>query len=266
MLHVSILGATSVTREDNQPVFLTGKQRQILEILALADGSPVSKERLADQLWDGRQPRTWNESIESYVSKLRRQMGPDSGVMTSTSARGYALDMHLVSVDLSVCRSLLESARFAPDSADVVRLTEKGLAMVARRELLASEQRAPWANFEREAFACELVVACMRASEHALASGQSALAVELARRAAGLDDLAEGVWRQLMLALTADGRRGEALQVFADLRASLIEQLGIEPSGLSRDLYLEILREEADNAQDACSRCGFGGERLKGMV
>lgn len=47
-----------------------------------------------------------------------------------------------------------------------------------------------------------------------------------------------------MRALSAGGRRAEALRAYAELRHTLAADLGIDPSPQTTDLYLELLRSE----------------------
>ncbi|WP_406177900.1 BTAD domain-containing putative transcriptional regulator [Streptomyces sp. NBC_00996] len=67
----------------------------------------------------------------------------------------------------------------------------------------------------------------------------------------------EAFHRLLMLVLHRTGRQAEALAVHRDLRARLVEELGIEPGPAVREAHLEILRERdgteraADVADDA---------------
>lgn len=245
MFDVTVFGATTVDPGDGRIVTDLGgaKPRQILEILALASGAPVSKERLADLLWEREPPRSYLATLESYVCLLRRQIGSPGRIsVVRTMAKGYALDTTRVRVDLARVRSMLATAHSTADPALAVGITEEALTL-ARHELLASEHNADWAIRERDVFARELVEACVRASEHALALGQHSRAVTLARRGVELDGLAEEAWRQLMSALVSSDRRGEALQAFADLRALLADELGVEPTRSSHELYLRILRD-----------------------
>ena len=53
--------------------------------------------------------------------------------------------------------------------------------------------------------------------------------------------LRERLWAQWMLALYGSGRQAEALGVFRRLRATLVEQLGIEPSALPRQVEQSVL-------------------------
>lgn len=253
MFEVTVIGATTVDSGDGRIVTDLGgvKPRQILEILALAGGAPVSKERLADLLWEGHPPRSYVATLESYVCLLRRQMGSPGRIsVVRTIAKGYALDTTRVRVDLARVRRMLETAHSTTDSAVAVGLTEEALAW-ARHALVASEHHAEWAARERDVFARELVEACVRASGHAIALGQGSRAVTLARRGVELDRLAEQAWRQLMSALVLSDRRGEALQAFTDLRALLADELGVEPSRSSHELYLRILRDESSTERDS---------------
>jgi len=52
----------------------------------------------------------------------------------------------------------------------------------------------------------------------------------------------ERLWGEFMLALYRGGRRGEALQVFHELRRGLDDELGIAPSAQVQHLHEQILR------------------------
>ena len=57
--------------------------------------------------------------------------------------------------------------------------------------------------------------------------------------------LRERLRGQLMLALYRSGRQADALEVYRDGRAALVDELGIEPSPLLQQLHASILRQEA---------------------
>lgn len=249
MLEITLFGTTSIVREGRSSADLGGvKPRQILQILALAPGTPVSKERLADLLWEGDLPRSYLATLESYVCVLRRQVGSRGrGSVITTTPRGYVLDASRVRTDLGACRGLLLEARANP--AVAVAAVEKALHL-ARDPFLASDPFAPWRADERHVITSELVDACVHASGQALATGDLAAAVRLARRGVELDGLAEEARRQLMQALRRSDRRAEALQAFGELRAVMADRLGVEPAPSTRQLYLEILREQSDASAD----------------
>ena len=68
-------------------------------------GRPVTKDQLAERLWEGAPPQSWLTTLEAYVSKLRRALAPGVPVRRSvvvTTSGGYRLDDERVSVDLIV--------------------------------------------------------------------------------------------------------------------------------------------------------------------
>src|SRR3954453_9488463 len=94
-LRIKLFGPTTVLLTDGTAVTDLGgiKPRQVLEMLALSVGTPVTKDRLGDQLWDGNPPRPYIATLESYVSLLRRRMGVGRGRNSAlaTTTNGYVL-------------------------------------------------------------------------------------------------------------------------------------------------------------------------------
>lgn len=86
----------------------------------------------------------------------------------------------------------------------------------------------------------------------------AALAPELSALVAEYP-LREAFHRLLMLVLHRTGRQAEALAVHRDLRARLVEELGVEPGLAVRAAHLEILRERAgESDESAHDRDGNG--------
>ncbi|MFJ1605724.1 BTAD domain-containing putative transcriptional regulator [Streptomyces sp. NPDC088253] len=78
----------------------------------------------------------------------------------------------------------------------------------------------------------------------------AALAPELSALVAEYP-LREAFHRLLMLVLHRTGRQAEALAVHRDLRARLVEELGVEPGPAVRAAHLEILRERAGESDES---------------
>ena len=246
MLEIRLFGATTATTSQGAvgPAELGGvKPRQILEILAVAAGAPVPKDHLADLLWDGRPPRSYLGTLESYVCVLRRSLGlaRGRGSAIATVTHGYVLDPAAVRIDLVEFRTLVRAAVSAEPAVALGNL-EDALALV-RGDLFAGEAYATWAIRERAVFQSEMTAAASLAATHALELGELGVAVRMARTAIANDALAEEAWRLLMQALRASGRRSEALRAYFELRDTLIDELGADPAPESQELYLEILRD-----------------------
>jgi DNA-binding SARP family transcriptional activator len=258
MIEISLFGETRV-RVDGAPVTgLSGKQRQILAILALAAGSAVSKERLADLLWQGAPPASYVGTLDSYLCLLRRHLGLSAGrgsELATTEAGFRLVPGPGLTVDLARFRDLAQRSELAGGS-DVVDFARQALE-IASGELISDVPYADWAVRARESLRRESVTLWLRAAQWANARGESAAAERLARAAVASDPVCEDAWRQLMLAHWLCGRRGQALAAYAELRAAMAEQLGDEPGTESRELYLTILRDTATTGLVTVSDSGF---------
>jgi DNA-binding SARP family transcriptional activator len=247
-VHIRIFGKTSVVTSGTLlgPRALGGgKPRQILEILAISAGSPVPKEQLAELVWDGKPPRTYLATLESYVCLLRRALGLSRGAGSAlaTVNHGYLLDPARVSIDLVAFHDLAEASRVHADPATRLAFVQDALAQVSG-ELLGSEPYAAWAVRERERFDREVAALASDGARCALLLGRSRTATHLAREAISRDPYAEEAWRQLIDGLCADGRRSEALRAYFELRDLLDQELGTSPSPATTARYLAALQHE----------------------
>ena len=257
------------------------KPRQVLEVLALHAGHPVTKETLIDRLWGERAPGSSTATLEAYVSLLRRRIEPNvrpSVSVVHTTNGGYLLDPCEVRVDFHEFQQLLSRPTHNGAAPPAERLA-KALAL-AEDDLLESEPYAPWAVHARELVHGNIVTACEVASVHAMAIGGWSEAIALARRALTLDPLAETCGRSLIEALWRDGRRAEALRAYELLRRALADELGTDPDASTQALHLSVLRSacidddhrstsrgpEVSNAQDAPIADEVLLERLVGDV
>src|SRR4051812_4586880 len=156
-IHVRLFGTTTVVLPDGTTTTDLGgkKPRQVLEMLALSLGAPVSKDRLVEQLWEGNPPRTYMATLESYISLLRRRMGVGRGrdSALATTSNGYLLDPALVSVDVVEFRGLVDPGLGTGPHAAQAALGDLDAAIrMVGGELLASEPYADWAAHERTLF------------------------------------------------------------------------------------------------------------------
>jgi predicted ATPase/DNA-binding SARP family transcriptional activator len=223
-----ILGPVEVLGNDG-PLSLGGaKQRALLALLLLHAGRVVSRERLIDDLWGDAPPDTARETVQVYVSRLRKLL--PAGALATRGA-GYALDVEPDSLDLAQFERLRTERRF--------------------HEALALWRGPPLAEFE-EAFARvegarleELRLATLEERFDAdLALGRHGELVGELEALVGEHPHRERLRGQLMLALYRSGRQAEALAAYRDARA-VLDELGIEPSERLRWLERQILTQDA---------------------
>jgi DNA-binding SARP family transcriptional activator len=247
MIDISLFGSTTISTVDTstgggrRKIEVSGvKPRRILEILAASLGSTVTKDVLAEGLWNGRPPASYVASVESYVCVLRRTLVQAAGGSPLVTGHGgYLLDPDLVRVDLADARSLLRDLGRTSGAALVVG-AEQVLELM-RGRLLADEPFADWATAVRERFDDDLEPVLTRAAEAANVLGDPVTALRMARTALETKPLSEPAFREVMVAHHAAGAPGQALRTYADLRGLLLRELGVEPGPQTHRLYLSIL-------------------------
>lgn len=222
------------------------KPRQILELLLLNLGTPMSKDRLIDVLWTGQAPSEALHTIESYVSVLRRHLQPGMGKIgpLRTVTGGYLLDRAMVNLDVDRFDSLVRAAECAEPNRGVA-LFEEALAL-ASAPLLSDELVPPWAESERTRHATRVTHTRILAAELALAVDRPQLAIKWARQALTEDPLSEEAWTSLVLGLEKNGQPTEALRTFDHCRRVMDEDLGCRPGPNLRTIHARLLEATGD--------------------
>src|ERR1700722_12423746 len=110
-MRFQILGPFEVRDDLGREVVLGGpKQRAVLAILLLHAGQVVASERLIDELWAESPPKRAPNTLQVYVSNLRKSLG--GGVLT-TRAGGYHLEPGTFDLDAEEFEQLTADGRRA---------------------------------------------------------------------------------------------------------------------------------------------------------
>ncbi|MGN6692912.1 MAG: AfsR/SARP family transcriptional regulator, partial [Aquihabitans sp.] len=101
-LQVSILGPVRATRRGTDLPLGGRRQKSVLVRLAIVGGDVVPVERIIDDLWGGEPPASAANTLQSYVSNLRRELGAKAAPAIERIGDGYRLDT--TAVDLRSTR------------------------------------------------------------------------------------------------------------------------------------------------------------------
>ncbi|WP_395483483.1 BTAD domain-containing putative transcriptional regulator [Streptomyces sp. KHY 26] len=219
------------------------KVRALLAALLLEPGRVVSVESLKDALWGGAPPVSARASLHNHVTRLRRLL--DDPERLRSVPPGYLLRVDQGELDVHVFDALVADARAAHVRRDwpgVVRACTTALALWRGTPLSGLPELGGNTLVTRLVEARLLLLEWRYDAE--LAVGGTRLAALVPQLAALVAEhpLREAYHRQLMLALHRTGRQAEALAVHRDLRARLIEELGVEPGPAVREAHVEVLR------------------------
>ncbi|OLF11305.1 hypothetical protein BU204_30595 [Actinophytocola xanthii] len=250
-MEIKVLGPLEVSVGGVSVVPSASKPSQMLAMLALNAGQVVTMDALTEEVWDYRPPRSGVPTLHTYILKLRRKLQHalanqgevDSKDILITRRCGYLLNVDPDCVDAVRYDRLSATGRQAVNEGDhetASRMLGSALNLW-HGPALTDVQTGP-----------QLAIEAMRLEENRL--GDLHLRIEadlrLGRHHQLLGELAmlcarhpmmENFCVQHMIALCRAGRHSQALEVFLRLRATMVEQLGVEPSARVRHLHHAIL-------------------------
>jgi predicted ATPase/DNA-binding SARP family transcriptional activator len=242
---LSLLGPVEIGRPGfDASRALAGRERALLVRLALDLGRAVSVERLIDDLWGDAPPAGARNTLQSYVSHLRRHLGADAIL---SGVGGYTLVPTAVSVDVPAFSELVAAGvRAAADQ----HLHEAAQALDQAVKQWRGEPLSDLTDYQ---FAR---VEAARLAEIRGNAVESLAEVELAlghpdRVVAELGSLVrefpfrERLVAAVMTALYRQGRAVEALALYRDERELLREELGLDPGPTLQSLQRAILADDA---------------------
>ncbi|OEV07704.1 AfsR/SARP family transcriptional regulator [Streptomyces nanshensis] len=247
-LRFSVLGPLRAWRGDQELSLGSPQQRAVLAALLLRN-EPVDTEELCDAVWGEYRPPRGTQAVRTYMSRIRKALGGDSGLLVYESGR-YALRRSAdVVVDLDVVLDLTARAEEA-ESADQARaLYDSALAHWDGTAL--AHVPGPYAEAQRARLSEWRLSLQERRLELDLQAGRYADAVTELTYLTVAHPLRERLREMLMLALYRSGRQAEALAVYADIRRLLVEELGIDPRPELSELQQRILTADESLNQGA---------------
>lgn len=256
-LSFGLLGPLLVTAAGGTVGLGSPKQRAVLAMLLINRNRTVGTESLIDATWDQSPVPAARTSIHAYVSHLRRLLGgagADSHQMLASAPPGYRLCVPDGDCDLD---------RFITSKAEGLRAAAAGRFEQASRHLSAalSEWRGPVLDDLRgfafvEAFSTALeedhMVVHVARAEAEIACGRANAIIGELEGLAGRHPYHEPLWAQLITAYYVTERQSDALEAYRRLKATLAEDLGIDPGPTVTALQERILRQERlDTKQSA---------------
>lgn len=241
-LSYGILGPLGVWRDGEPVTFRAAKQRMLLAVLLLHP-SGVTRDRLIDSLWGEQPPAGARNTLQVYVSSLRRALGRSA---IETTPTGYRLCLEPDALDAERFEHLLRSGReaLAAGNHAAAADTLAGALRLWRGPALVDFRYDGFAETEAGRLE-ELRVVCLEERiEAGLQLGQHAELVGELEALVSEQPLRERVRRQLILALYRSGRQSEALAQYQATRRMLVDEFGLEPSPVLRDLERMILAHD----------------------
>lgn len=244
-MEFQLLGPVEV-RDEARRIAVSGTMMHtVLAVLLLARGRVVSDGRLSELLWGWDPPATWNAQIYTYMSRLRKLLGPKVDLVRRQP--GYQLVADAARVDVVEFGRLERLGRRAMEER---RLTQAAETLRQALDLWQGPALANVTPHLAEAELPQLEEARMSTLEHRieadLALGRHGQLTSELTRLVGEFPVRERLRAQLMAALYRCGRQAEALRAYHEGREVLAEELGVDPGPDLTAAYQSLLSGELD--------------------
>ncbi|PWB65642.1 MAG: hypothetical protein C3F14_05265 [Deltaproteobacteria bacterium] len=233
---------------DEQPLEHGRKVQQkplaLLKALIALGGRGVSEGRLVELLWPDADGDLAHHSFEVALSRLRKLLGNEDALVLKEGR--LSLSNRQCWVDAWAFERFLgqaETARKAGKGTEAIRLFEKASSLY-KGPFLHSEEM-PCAASPREKLRSGFLRGVARLGQCYEERERWGEAVSCYGKGIEADDLAEELYRRLMICHIRQGRVAEALSVYRRCRKTLSSVLGMEPSAETRAIAASLGRTPA---------------------
>jgi DNA-binding SARP family transcriptional activator/class 3 adenylate cyclase len=245
MLQLRLLGSFELRGPGNRALKISArKTRALLAFLALQNGTPQSRERLAALLWEDADAELARSSLRQSLTALRRALPAKLHACVEADAQQVALNLALVQVDVHRLRALLAEA-----TAESLKAARK---LAAEPLLEGFDARSgafeEWAAAERRTLRRELAAAAAKLSMLCRDGGDADGEIDALNWLLALEPLAEGAHRELMACYARAARYTEALRQYQLLRTVLRRELDLAPDPATESLYRELMKKRRAGA------------------
>ncbi|HEY4457092.1 MAG TPA: BTAD domain-containing putative transcriptional regulator [Pseudonocardiaceae bacterium] len=236
LIEFRLFGGVAADRAGTPVDLGHARQRCVLAVLLVDANTAVSVDELIDRVWAGEPPLRAKESLQSYLTRLRRAL-PE--VRITRIGGGYVLAVDKHAVDLHRFRELAAAARKTGDPAEF----EQAVALWQGDPLAGLD--VPWAHTLRAALTQERTAVELDLVDAQLGHGKHHEVLPTLAARVEQHPLDERLAGQYLLALYRAGRQADALRHYERVRATLAEELGIDPGPGLRAVHQHLLTGEA---------------------
>jgi len=196
---------------------------------------PVERDAVGLVFWPDLPAEKVTNNFHSTLYRVRKAVGGDAVVVEGGK---YALGVDYW-FDVEEFESLIERARLLPPHDWQAQELWGRAVELYQGDFLPEVDRA-WCVPKREQVRNQYIEALIESARCREARGAVDEAVAWYRRALEEDELREDIHRRIMRAYAEAGRRSAALAQYGECREILEQELGVEPSQETQELYEEV--------------------------
>ena len=240
--HIEMLGGLQVVQGERVITrFRTHKTGALLAYLAFYRDQRQAREMLVDLLWPESDATRGPRSLSTALASLRRQLDPPGvprGTLLQADRFSVQLNPAAVTTDVAEFEAALLAAEQARNETERRQFLQTAMDLY-RGELLPGYYQE-WVLPEQRQLNELFFQAAQALIQHLERVGDWEPALEVSRRAVGIDPWREEGQEGLMRLLVAAGKPSAALQQYREWERILREELGTTPPDTTRQQAQEI--------------------------
>jgi predicted ATPase/DNA-binding SARP family transcriptional activator/Flp pilus assembly protein TadD len=246
-LTIHTLGQLTIALDGQPLTSLSSRTAEALLVYLICEKRPLSRQYLADFLWDERAPERAAANLRTLLTMMRKSLGDFLQITRQSVAFDFDSEYWL---DALVLEEQLTS--LAPVLQGQAALDETNLAALQTTVdlyqgnflegfyLTESRGFEEWMLLTQERLQRQVKTGLQQLVSHCLANGLYEQGIAYANRLLALDPFYEKGHRQLMWLLVRSGQRNAALQQYQTCRQILEEELAVEPAAATTAVYEQI--------------------------
>jgi DNA-binding SARP family transcriptional activator len=249
-LRVTCFGRFAVRRHGMLvPPCQNRNSQAILRYLVAQAQHCAPMEVLMELFWPDDAPDVARHKLHVAVSSLRRMLNAQNIQQKGTGYLVYDNGMYALNpaahihTDVDDFVATYQAGRYAAHQQAIENY--EAACRLYTGPFLVEDLYADWSQIRREQLVQMYLTMCARLVEDCLASERYDAAIDWGGRILSENRCDEVIYRQLMFAYAATGRRAEALRQFQRCKRSLSEEMGIEPAPETIELLQRLQRGES---------------------
>lgn len=220
-----------------------GRPIELLKVLIAFGGKSVSIDRITDAMWPRIEADYSHRSFNTTLHRLRKLLGNEQAILLnsgklSINEKYFWLDTWVFDQEIDELNLFLKRPDHLSEKNKIMELAEKILHLY-QGPFLADEEES-WIIATRDHWKNKFIrfvgdVVCYLKNIK-----REEDAIKFLHQAIEVDELAEGLYRQLMICYKELDRKAEAIEIYNRFKKILYTKFDIEPSDETKQVYKNI--------------------------
>ena len=246
-LTIHTLGQLTIMLDGQPLTSLSSRTAEALLIYLICEKRPLSRQFLADLLWDERTPERASANLRTLLTMLRKALGDFLHITRQSVAfnqeSDYWLDVLALQEALTVLNPILQGQTpLSEENLETLQTVVDLYQGPFLEGFYLSESRGfdEWMLLTQERLQQRVKVGLQRLVDYYLVNARYETGIAYAQRLLTLDPFYEANQRQLMWLLVRSGQRNAALRQYQSCHQLLAEELGVAPATITTAVYEKI--------------------------